>query len=100
MVLREFPALSQDAIATVSRPQSDLSTTERTEIERLNPGEISANTVTDGNLVLLMLCARRITGDGVPDRAQARLALLNRALEGQAAVYLQQLRSDADIRYP
>ena len=100
VVLREFPALSQDAIATVSRPQSDLSTTERTEIERLNPGEISANTVTDGNLVLLMLCARRITGDGVPDRAQARLALLNRALEGKAAVYLQQLRSDADIRYP
>ncbi|HPD92953.1 MAG: SurA N-terminal domain-containing protein [Rhodobacter sp.] len=100
VVLREFPDLAQDAIATLARPATELSAAERTEIERLNPGEMSANTVTDGRLVLLMLCARRVTGDGVPTRDQARLALLNRALEGQATVYLQQLRADADIRYP
>ena len=99
VVLREFPDLAQDAIATLARPATELSAAERTEIERLNPGEMSANTVTDGRLVLLMLCARRVTGDGVPTRDQARLALLNRALEGQATVYLQQLRADADIRY-
>ena len=99
-VLRAIPTLPTDAVQHVTRRLPALSSAERTELERLNPGQISANMVQDGNLVVLMLCSRSVAGDSVPNRAAVREGLLNRALEGQAAIYLQRLRAEADIRYP
>ena len=99
-VLREIPTLPSDAVQHVSRRLPELNGPERTELERMNPGQISANMVQDGNLVVLMLCSRSVSGDSVPNREAVREGLLNRALEGRAAIYLQRLRAEADIRYP
>ncbi len=99
-VLRAFPTLPSDAVQHLNRRLPELSGAERAELERMNPGQISANLVQDGNLVVLMLCSRSVTGESVPNRAAVREALLNRALEGRAAIYLQRLRAEADIRYP
>lgn len=99
-VLRDLPELPESAVAEVSRIQTQIDAATRGELERLNPGQISANLVQDGDLQVLMLCRRTITGEGVPTRDGVRLALMNRALEGFGMVYLQRLRAEADIRYP
>ncbi|MCB1389682.1 MAG: SurA N-terminal domain-containing protein [Rhodobacteraceae bacterium] len=99
-VLREVPELPADAVQHVTRTLADLSGAQRTELERLNPGQISANLLQGNALVVMMLCNRSVGGDAAPPRAQVREALVNRALEGQAAIYLQRLRAEADIRYP
>ena len=99
-VLRDLPELPESAVAEVSRIQTQIDAATRGELERLNPGQISANLVQDGDLQVLMLCRRAITGEGVPTRDAARVALMNRALEGFGMVYLQRLRAEADIRYP
>ena len=100
VVLREVPGLPDGAVTAITRRQSEMTAAERTELERLNPGQISANMVDGDALVLLMLCARSVAADAAPPRPQVRAALMNRALEGQAAIYLQRLRTEADIRYP
>lgn len=69
-----------------------------TELARLEPGQITANLVEGGDLVVLMLCARRIAPDPAPDREAVRFALFSQTLEGMAEVYLQTLRADAEIR--
>lgn len=99
-VLREIPALPAEAVQHQSQRLNALPAAERTELERLNPGQISANLVENGNLVLLMLCNRAVAGDQMPSRDAVRDALTSRALEGQSAIYLQRLRAEADIRYP
>jgi len=99
-VLRAMPTLPEDAVAQLAQRQPEVPATLRAELERLNPGQISANLVENGNLVLLMLCNRRIAEGIAPSRDDVRMSLVNRALEGQAAVYLQRLRAEADIRYP
>lgn len=98
VVLRARPELPTEAVEVLSVRQTELNSAERTEIARLNPGEISSNIVQNGNLVLLMLCSRGVSEDLAPSRAQVRQALMNRALEGHAAIYLQRLRAEADIR--
>lgn len=100
MVLRAFPELPATAPTSITRALPEVPAATRNELERLNPGEISANMVESGELVVLMLCARRVGGEGAPTPDMVRNGLINRALEGQAALYLQRLRSDADIRYP
>ncbi|GAB1379771.1 peptidylprolyl isomerase [Pararhodobacter aggregans] len=99
-VLREAPELPTDAVQHVTQPLTALSSAVRTELERLNPGQISANLVQDNALMVLMLCSRSVSGENMPARPQIRESLINRALEGQAMVYLQRLRAEADIRYP
>ncbi|MCB1396531.1 MAG: peptidylprolyl isomerase [Rhodobacteraceae bacterium] len=99
-VLRAMPTLPESAVAQLAQRQPEVPATVRAELERLNPGQISANLVENGNLVLLMLCNRRIAEGIAPSRDDVRMSLVNRALEGQAAVYLQRLRAEAEIRYP
>jgi len=99
-VLRDLPELPDSAVVQLAQIQTEIDAATRSELERLNPGQISANLVEGDNLVVLMLCRRTITGEGVPDRAAVRMALLNRALEGYGMVYLQRLRAEADIRQP
>lgn len=99
-VLRALPSLPESAVNAITRSQSALDSATRAELERLNPGQISANLVESSELVVLMLCARRIGAAAAPPREEVRMSLLNRALEGQALVYLQRLRAEADIRYP
>ncbi len=100
IALREAPELPGEAIEELSRRLTELSAAERTELERLNPGQISANLVEGDRLQVMMLCARRVSEDLAPPREEVRVGLMNRALEGQALVYLQRLRAEADIRYP
>lgn len=99
-VLRAMPALSEASVAQIAQPQSEVAATTRSELERMNPGQVTANLVEDNALVLLMLCRRTVAGEGVPPREEVRFALRNRALEGFGLLYLQRLRADADIRYP
>jgi len=98
VVLRQFPEVSPEAIQRRSDRLNSLSAAERTEIERLNALQLSANMVEGGNLLLVMLCARSVGVEGTPPRDEIRMALVNRALEGHAEIYLQRLRADAEIR--
>ena len=100
LVLRSVPGLPDSAVEEITERQTAMAAGLRTELERLNPGEISANMVDNGNLVLLMLCTRSVSGETAPSRENVRMGLMNRALEGQAALYLDRLRAEAEIRYP
>lgn len=100
VTLREMPSLADGAVVSLTSAQSALPNGTRAELERLNPGQISANQVENNELVVLMLCARRVGPELAPPRAEVRMSLLNRALEAQALIYLQRLRAEAEIRYP
>lgn len=100
VVLRALPSLPESAVSEQSQRQASMPSGLRAELERLNPGELSANMVEGDNLVVVMLCSRSVAGDAAPDRETVRVGLTNRALEGQAALYLARLRAEADIRYP
>lgn len=99
-LLRAVPQLTDADVAEITRPQADVDANTRAELERLNPGQISANLVENNQLVVLMLCRRSVSNESVPSRETVRMALLNRALEGHSMLYLQRLRADAEIRYP
>lgn len=96
--LRLAPELPADAVATRVSRLPQVPAAERSELERMNPGQISANMVEGGALVVLMLCARSAVAEGAPAREEVRLGLFNRALEGQSTLYLQRLRAEAEIR--
>ncbi|MEZ5752926.1 MAG: peptidylprolyl isomerase [Paracoccaceae bacterium] len=100
VALRLAPGLPDSAVSAISRPLTEVPGGTRTELERLNPGQISANLVESGELVVLMLCSRSATGGQAPSRDDVRLGLMNRALEGEANLYLARLRAEAEIRYP
>lgn len=99
-VLRAVPSLPDDAVEVLAQRVGTVPASIRAELERMNPGQISANLVENGALVVLMLCNRRVAEDIAPSRADVRMSLINRALEGQSAIYLQRLRAEAEIRYP
>lgn len=99
-VLELWPTLPETAVETVTQTQTQVPAATRSELERLNPGQISAGMVENGDLVVLMLCARRVASAIAPSREEVQMQLLNRALEGHGMVYLQRLRADAEIRYP
>lgn len=100
-VLRLAPELPAEAIAALQTRLPQVPGAERSELERMNPGQINANMVEGGALVVLMLCARNVAGEaGALPREEVRLGLFNRALEGQSALYLQRLRVEAEIREP
>jgi len=98
VVLRSVPGLPDSAVEERVSSLPNTPAGERTELERMNPLQISANMVEGGGLVVLMLCARRVATEDMPSREEVRMALINRALEGQASVYLQRLRAEAEIR--
>lgn len=95
---RVAPELPDGAAERLTRRPGELLTGHATELGRLNPGEISANLVEGGELVVLMLCARRVAADPAPARDEVRMALFSRALEGLADAHLQMLRAEAEIR--
>ena len=74
-------------------PQSDA-----VELSRLDRGEISANTLDGGNMVVLMLCARELDRPEGPTREQQRSVLFDQQLAALADVQLKKLIADADIR--
>lgn len=100
VVLQAVPQLSDDAVTEIVRPQSAIDANTRAELERMNPGQLTANLVENNQLEVLMLCRRSVSVEGGPTRDQVRTALENRALENYGMIYLQRLRADADIRYP
>lgn len=95
---RNAPELPLDAVTTITARQPELSAAMATELARLNPGEVSANQVEGGGIVVVQLCARRLVPDPRPSREDVRMLLFNRALEARAEVYLQTLRAEAEIR--
>ncbi|GAB4265838.1 MAG: peptidylprolyl isomerase [Pararhodobacter sp.] len=99
VVLRAVPTLPEEAIQRITQTQAETPAPLVAELERLNPGQLSANLVQNDTLELLMLCNRRISDAVAPSREEVRQQLINRALEGQAMIYLQRLRAEADIRY-
>lgn len=98
--LRLFSELPAEAVQSRLSRLPAVPAGERSELERMNPGQISANMVEGNALVVLMLCARRVATEGTPPPEQLRTSLVNRALEGQATIYLQRLRVEAEIRRP
>lgn len=71
------------------------------ELARLDPGEISTALTRGGAMVFLMLCDRtNYTPDSGIPREQIRTQLKNQQLEALAQNYLEQLRTEATIRYP
>jgi peptidyl-prolyl cis-trans isomerase SurA len=95
---RAAPELPPEAVTTVTAMQPDLPAGVVTELIRMNPGQVSANLVEGGDLVVVQLCNRRLVPDPRPGREQVRQMLFNRALEQRAEVYLQTLRAEAEIR--
>ena len=98
VVSRTVPGVSAESTAMVTQRAPALPAALRTELARMNPGDISASLVQDGALVVVMLCNRRVVPDPVLSRDEVRLLLQNRALEQAALVYLQTLRNSAEIR--
>lgn len=92
------PGLPPEAVTTVTARVPELAAGMATELARLNPGQVSANLVEGGELVVVMLCARRLVPDPRPSRAEVEAMLFNRALEARAEVYLRTLRAEAEIR--
>lgn len=70
------------------------------ELARLDPGEASTALTRGDALVYVMLCHRQVFTDVAPSRDGVRELLLNRRVGQQAALYLEELRADAFIRYP
>ena len=95
---RAAPELPPDAVTTRTAMAPELGAGLATELARLNPGQVSANLVEAGGLVVVQLCARRLVPDPRPSREEVRVLLFNRALEARAEVYLQTLRAEAEIR--
>jgi peptidyl-prolyl cis-trans isomerase SurA len=56
--------------------------------------------VSGGAHVVVMLCSRRVAGQGEPDRDAIRGRLAETRVVGKADLYLQQLRSNARIERP
>lgn len=94
------PELPAEAVAAITRRQNAVPASTLNELNRLNPGQVSANLVESNELVVLMLCSRRIAPDPAPSREAVRISLIDRALEGRAEAYLRTLRAEAEIRYP
>lgn len=92
------PELAPEAVTTVTARANELPAGLATELARLNPGQVSANLVEGGDLVVVMLCARRLVPDPRPSRDEVQMMLINRALEARAEVYLRTLRAEAEIR--
>lgn len=95
---RAAPELPPDAVTTRTALAPELGTGLATELARLNPGQVSANLVEAGGMLVVQLCARRLAPDPRPSREEVRVLLFNRALEARAEVYLQTLRAEAEIR--
>ena len=86
-------ALSERTEFLRAIPQSD-----SVELARLDRGEISANTMEGGNLVVLMLCARELDRPEGPDAAQLVSLVYDQRLADLSNVKLRELVADADIR--
>lgn len=100
LVAQVAPELPEGAAASITRRLGEIDSATAAELGRMNPGQVTGNLVESGELVVLMLCNRRIAADPPPSRAQVRRALFNRALENRSEIYLQQLRAEAEIRVP
>ena len=94
------PEVSAEAFETVTLRQPQLPAGLATELARLDPGEISANLVENGQLVVVQLCARRFVRDPAPTADQARFAVFSQQIERRADVWLETLREEAEIRLP
>ncbi len=85
-------ALSERSEFLRAIPQSD-----GVELARLDRGEVSANTVEAGNLVVLMLCSREVEQEGMPTAEQLSNMLFDQRLSAMSDVKLKELIADADI---
>ena len=94
------PEVPAEAVETLTLRQPQIPAGLATELVRLDPGEISANLVENGQLVVLQLCARRFVPEGEPTREQVNFAVFNQQIERRAEVWLQTLREEAEIRQP
>ena len=97
--LRAAPELPEDSVEQVTVRQSQADRATLAVLERLNPGEVGSFQTASGSLMVVMLCNRRVAGEGVPSVADMQFSLINRALEGQSTLYVQRLRAEAEIRY-
>lgn len=100
LVQQLAPELPEGAVSTLTRRRPEIDPATAAELGRLDPNGISSNLTQSGELVVLMLCNRRVIAEPTPSRDELRSALFNRALEGRAEAYLQQLRAEAEIRRP
>ncbi len=92
--------LPEDRVIRTTGALAEVPTDIAMELARLDPGESSTALTRGDSLVYLMLCHRQVFTDVAPSRDGVRELLLNRRVGQQAALYLQELRADAFIRYP
>lgn len=91
--------LSDAALTTRDEFQRNLPTSDAVELARLDRNGISANTIENGNLVVLMLCSRELEQDenSLSD-GQLSNVIFEQRLAAMADVKLQGLIADAEIR--
>jgi peptidyl-prolyl cis-trans isomerase SurA len=94
------PEVPAETVTTVTLRQPQLSAGLATELARLDPGEISANMVENGQLIVLQLCARRFVPEEARTREQVEFSVFNEQISRRADVWLQTLREEAEIRTP
>jgi peptidyl-prolyl cis-trans isomerase SurA len=93
---------SPDRLVIETRSASEVPQDIALELAKLDPGEVSTALTRGPNLAMLMLCGRTpVFAEGEePNRTAVRRALVNERIESYGAAYLEQLRSEAIIRYP
>jgi peptidyl-prolyl cis-trans isomerase SurA len=91
--------LPEAALTTRDEFQRNLPTSDAVELARLDRNGISANTIENGNLVVLMLCSRELERDenSLSD-GQLSNVIFEQRLAAMADVKLQGLIADAEIR--
>lgn len=90
--------LSEQAFAERSGFLREIPQSDSVELARLDRGEVSANTVEGGNLVVLMLCSRELEREGELSDAQLNNVLFDQRLAALSDVKLKEFIADADIR--
>lgn len=90
--------LPEPALVEIEGLVRELSPADATELARLDRNQISASRSENGQLVVLMLCSRELQFDERPSDSRMRDMVFDRRLDALAALRLQELIADADIR--
>ena len=89
--------LSEQALTETTAFLREIPQSDSVELARLDRGEVSANTLDGGNMVVLMLCSRELDRPEGPTVDQQSALLFDQQLAALSNVKLRELIADADI---
>ncbi len=90
--------LSEDALVEIEGLVNEIARADAMDLARLDRNQISSGRNEGGQLVVVMLCARELQFDERPSDSQMRNIVFDRRIDAMAALKLQELLADADIR--